>query len=342
MLAIVGGLGAAAAFAAATLCSSRSTRLIGPSSVLAWVMLVGLSLTGPLAIRDGLPAQLVGGSFGWVVLAGCGNVLGLLLGYAGLRIGHVGLVAPILSAEGALAAVISFVAGEPIALGMGATLGLVAIGIGLAGLTRREHTELAVRDDRRAALYALAAALAFGASLYATGRLGAELLLAWVLPPARLVGVLVVGVPLALTRRLRLSRRAAAPQARRRLRMPTPTAMVATPATCTRASRSRKSRNAITPASAPNCDARTALMAIPSRAPSVNRPKPATSQSPEATTMGSARRERRRRRVSARGIATTTTPTSRAGSSTQASGNSAPRRPVAYRLAPNASAAASA
>src|ERR687884_515242 len=165
MLAIVGGLGAAAAFAAATLCSSRSTRLIGPSSVLAWVMLVGLLLTGPLAIRDGLPAQLVGGSFGWVVLAGCGNVLGLLLGYAGFGIGH-------------------------------------------AGLTRREHTELAVRDDRRAALYALAAALAFGASLYATGRLGAELPLAWVLLPARLVGVLVVGVPLALTGRLRLSRRA--------------------------------------------------------------------------------------------------------------------------------------
>src|ERR687884_86081 len=138
MLAIVGGLGAAAAFAAATLCSSRSTRLIGPSSVLAWVMLVGLLLTGPLAIRDGLPAQLVGGSFGWVVLAGCGNVLGLLLGYAGLRIGHVGLVAPILSAEGALAAVISVVAGEPIALGMGATLGLIALGVGLAAAARGE------------------------------------------------------------------------------------------------------------------------------------------------------------------------------------------------------------
>ena len=99
-------------------------------------------------------------------------------------------------------------AGEPIALGMGATLGLVAIGIGLAGIARGEHTELTVRDDRRAALYALAAALAFGASLYATGRLGAQLPLAWVLLPARLVGVVVVAIPLALTRRLRLSRRA--------------------------------------------------------------------------------------------------------------------------------------
>ena len=208
MLAIIGGLGAASAFAVATLCSARSTRMIGPSSVLAWVMLVGLGVTGPLALHDGLPAPLVGGSFGWVVVAGCGNVLGLLLAYAGLRIGHVGLVAPILSAEGALAAVISAVAGEPIALGMGATLGLIALGVGLAAAARGEKVELTVRDDRRAALYALAAALAFGVSLYATGRLGAELPLAWVLLPARLVGVVVVGLPLALSRRLRLSRRA--------------------------------------------------------------------------------------------------------------------------------------
>src|SRR6266516_1875306 len=208
MLAIFGGLGAAAAFAMATLCSSRSTRMIGPSSVLAWVMLVGLCVTGPLALHDGLPSQLVASSFGWVLVAGCGNVLGLLLAYAGLRIGHVGLVAPILSAEGALAAVISVMAGEPIALGMGATLGLLALGIGLAADARGDEAKIVVRDDRRATLFALAAAVAFGTSLYATGRLGAELPLAWVLLPARLVGVVVVGVPLALSRRLRLSRRA--------------------------------------------------------------------------------------------------------------------------------------
>src|SRR5439155_26493944 len=137
-------LGAAAAFAMATLCSSRSTRMIGPGSVLAWVMLVGLGVTGPLALHDGLPAQLVADSLGWVVVAGCGNVLGLLLAYAGLRIGHVGLVAPILSAEGALAAVISMVAGEPIALGMGATLGLIALGIGLAAAAGGDEAKIVV------------------------------------------------------------------------------------------------------------------------------------------------------------------------------------------------------
>ena len=41
MTAILGGVGAAFCWAGATLCSSRSSREIGASSVLAWVMLVG-------------------------------------------------------------------------------------------------------------------------------------------------------------------------------------------------------------------------------------------------------------------------------------------------------------
>src|SRR5438270_10833250 len=94
MLAIIGGLGAATAFAVATLCSARSTRMIGPGSVLAWVMLVGLGVTGPLALHDGLPAPLVGGSFAWALVAGGASVLGWPLAYAGLRLGQVGLVAP--------------------------------------------------------------------------------------------------------------------------------------------------------------------------------------------------------------------------------------------------------
>ena len=42
MLAILGGVGAAAAWAVSVLCSSRSSRLIDPMAVVAWVMLVGL------------------------------------------------------------------------------------------------------------------------------------------------------------------------------------------------------------------------------------------------------------------------------------------------------------
>lgn len=41
MVAILGGLGAALSWAIATLASSRSSRMIGPISVLGWVMAVG-------------------------------------------------------------------------------------------------------------------------------------------------------------------------------------------------------------------------------------------------------------------------------------------------------------
>jgi len=41
MVAILGGLGAALSWAIATLASSRSSRLIGPISVLGWVMAIG-------------------------------------------------------------------------------------------------------------------------------------------------------------------------------------------------------------------------------------------------------------------------------------------------------------
>lgn len=207
MIAILGGLGAALAFAAATLCSSRSSRMIGPASVLAWVMLVGLAiLLPPILVQD--PPELSATTVRWLALAGCGNVVGLMLAYAGLRIGKVGVVAPILSTEGAIAAVIAIMSGERLAGAVVATLLLIALGICLASIGRDEGDEPGRHDDRRAVAYALGAALAFGLSLYATGHVSADLPLAWVLLPARVVGVAVVAVPLAVTRRLRISSRA--------------------------------------------------------------------------------------------------------------------------------------
>ena len=49
MVAVLGGLGAAFAFAVTTLCAARSARLLGPWSALAWVMIVGLAVAGPIA-----------------------------------------------------------------------------------------------------------------------------------------------------------------------------------------------------------------------------------------------------------------------------------------------------
>jgi drug/metabolite transporter (DMT)-like permease len=50
--------------------------------------------------------------------------------------------------------------------------------------------------------------VSFGASVYAAGRVSQALPLAWVILPARLVGVVALTLPLALGARLRLTRRA--------------------------------------------------------------------------------------------------------------------------------------
>jgi drug/metabolite transporter (DMT)-like permease len=206
MIAIIGGLGAAVVFATATLCSSRSTRMIGPGPVLAWVMTIGLVIVVPWAALEGVPDGLDRPAVGWLVVAGLGNVVGLLLAYSALRIGKVGIVAPIVSTEGAIAAVIAALAGERIAAGVGLTLGVIAIGLLLATAARDPDPVPAQAPAGVIALYAVGAALCFGVGLYATARVSAELPIVWALLPARLAGVLLIALPLALTSRLRLTR----------------------------------------------------------------------------------------------------------------------------------------
>ena len=62
------------------------------------------------------------------------------------------------------------------------------------------------RAPRGRCLLACAAALSFGASLYATSKASADLPVPWVLLPARLIGVAALAVPLALRGTLALTR----------------------------------------------------------------------------------------------------------------------------------------
>jgi drug/metabolite transporter (DMT)-like permease len=206
VIAILGGLGAALAWAASGLCSSRSSRMIGSPSVVAWMALVGLLVTGPWAAIDGVPAHLGGSDVGWLVLAGAGNVAGLLLAYVAFRVGDVSLISPLLSTEGAIAALIAFAAGERLGLATAITLFAIAVGVALAATS--PHEQSTRRHLREVVLVAGLAAVCFGASLYATGRVSGSLPLAWVVLPPRLIGVALVTLPLALSGRLRLTRAA--------------------------------------------------------------------------------------------------------------------------------------
>src|SRR4026208_2408246 len=65
-------------------------------------------------------------------VAGLGNIAGLPLVSTALREGKVGIVGPIVSTEGAIAAVLAVLAGERRWVGRAAMLGLSAGGIALA------------------------------------------------------------------------------------------------------------------------------------------------------------------------------------------------------------------
>jgi len=204
VIAVLGGLGAAFCWAGALLTASRATRLIDPGSVLAWVMLTGFVVVVPLALADGIPDELGREELGWLLLAGAGNVCGLLLNYAALRVGMVSIVGSISSTEGAIAALVAVAAGETIAAGTGVTLLVIAGGVALAALVPSSGGG----DPRRAAALAACAAVCFGLGLYGTARVSDTLPLVWALLPARVLGVVAVTIPLAATRRLRLTRRA--------------------------------------------------------------------------------------------------------------------------------------
>jgi drug/metabolite transporter (DMT)-like permease len=210
MVAIIGGLGAALSWAIATLASSRSSRMIGPLSVLGWVMAVGLvAAIGPALLAR--PVDLDLPEVAGLVVVGLSHNLGLLLAYAALSIGRVSIVAPIVATEGALAALLSIGLGEPLGISTAILLGAIAVGVVLAAAERSADrpTSSAFEPERtrRAALLAIAAALTFSVGLVLAGRLGAEgMPPSWVMAVSRTVGVVLIVVPLLLTRRLRLTR----------------------------------------------------------------------------------------------------------------------------------------
>jgi drug/metabolite transporter (DMT)-like permease len=190
VIGIVGGLGAALMWGTATLCTSRSSRQLGAASVLSWVMLTGLVIVLPLAI------------------AGVMNVIGLALVYEALRIGKVGIVSPVASTEGAIAAVIAILTGETLGVPTGLLLVLITLGIVLASrpAEQQEHED---RHPLASTLMAVGAAVTFGVGLYSSGHVSDLVPAVWVILPARVMGVAFVALPVALRRRLRLTRESA-------------------------------------------------------------------------------------------------------------------------------------
>jgi len=214
---VVAGAIAAVAYAVSTLASARASRLAQPAAVVAGVMLVGTLLLLPIALlATPIPASSgstnVAAALAWSALAGASNVGGLLLAYSAYRIGAVGVVSTIGSTEGAIAAVISVLAGQQLAPGSGLALALIAIGVVLAatggGHELEEGVEISRASSLRAAALAGCAALFLGAGLFIAGQASSSLPAPWVILPGRAAGVVLVTLPLVLLRRAAVGRRA--------------------------------------------------------------------------------------------------------------------------------------
>lgn len=213
VIAILGGLTAALCWATATLTSSRASRVIGSNSTTAWMMFIGVLVAGPLALVAGPLPEITPSILPWLAMSCIGGVLGILFCYRGYRLGKVGVVAALTSTEGAIAAVISVVAGErltpPVAvvlLALAAGVAFVAFTAGDQGST--ERTPEQARREKEGALWGALAALVFGLSIYGTGQLGKSLSPFAAVLPVRIFGTLTVFLPMLLTGKLRLTRRA--------------------------------------------------------------------------------------------------------------------------------------
>jgi uncharacterized membrane protein len=208
---IVAGLAAASSFALSTLVAARASRMVGAPVTVAGAMLVGLVIVLPVCLFV-TPLPATSSDLLLPTLAGAANVGGLLCAYTAFRIGTVGVVSTVASTEGSIAAVIAVLAGQRLAPGSGPILAVVAVGAVLAATGGGGEIEEGVRIDRRRSLQAagLAAisATLFGFALFWIGSASTDLPSAWILLPGRLLGVLVVGIPLLVAHRARLPRRA--------------------------------------------------------------------------------------------------------------------------------------
>ena len=207
MTAVLFGLLTAVLFATSMLCSSRAVRIIPSQSVVGSAMLIGLVITLPIALADGVPDGLTGTNLAWFAVSGLGNAGGLVLVNEALKVGKVGVVAPIVGTEGAISAVLASMLGESIAPLAAFVLAVIVAGVVLSAVAP-DPAPVAHERPLRAALLATVAAVAFGVSLFATGYLSDALPTSWLLLPARVVGVLVLAIPLLALRRLQMRKKA--------------------------------------------------------------------------------------------------------------------------------------
>ena len=206
MIAVLGGLGAALAWALATLAAARVSRVLGPWSTTGLVIFVGLLVTLPLVALEAPSEPIAPADLGWLAVAGLGYAVGMIFNYTALAGGKVAVTAPIVSTEGSIAAALAVLTGEAASPLLGLMLVLIAVGVFTVALRPSGGADTLSGAGARFVVYAVLAALIFGIGLYGSGRASANVPPSVVVLAGRVVGVALLTVPLALTRRLTFQR----------------------------------------------------------------------------------------------------------------------------------------
>jgi drug/metabolite transporter (DMT)-like permease len=208
VIGLLGGLGAALSWAGAAVMAARASRAIRATPTLGWVMVSGLILVLP-TIAFFNPDRLPDRTVGYLALAGAANVAGLALEYLALRIGTIGVIAPLCSTEGAIAAVIAAIFGQVPSTAVLVTLAVIAVGVMLSAMadsSAEGHSAAQPTHPIRAAFLSMGAATLFGLNLFALARAGNQAPVVWTIWPARIMGTFTVALPLALRGDLKLPR----------------------------------------------------------------------------------------------------------------------------------------
>lgn len=206
MTAVIAGVAVACIWTIATIASARASRIAGAPSALAGVMVVGLLASIPLLLVAPPGPSDVGPHVPWLLIAGGGNLVGLLLNYTAMTRGNVSIVAPIAATEGAIAATIAILVGEPVTAMLAAALAVVVVGVVLTAWGPEGDAASGRPGGPVFLALAVGSAVLFGVSLYAVGHASQSVPGAWVVASGRILGTLFVVLPLLATRRLRLPR----------------------------------------------------------------------------------------------------------------------------------------
>ncbi len=208
MISVLVGAVSALLWGAAGLVNGRLSRLAGTPRTVAWSMLTGVVICTALAASRGWPTHATTADWVWATSATAGTIAGLLLSYESYRRGRLGVVAPIVATQGAIAAVLSVLAGESLEFAAVPVLAALVVGIAMAaaGGPAGRVDQPAGRDGLVAPLLALVSAGSFAFGLFATAQVGDELHPFWVAWIPRAIGVAAVVVPVAAVVGMRLAR----------------------------------------------------------------------------------------------------------------------------------------